>query len=101
MKYTTVVQFEDNNDLEKSLHVSLIAQTFCRSESYNTLYFSQKRRLLEAGITEEIFKSYVPLIQKAKRWEFQTGLPQANWVTNEEYLRWQELKKIALIVCGV
>jgi hypothetical protein len=87
----------ENDEIRKMLHYDVIAEVFYNRESWSSLYFNQKIKLQQAGYTPEQFEKYVPLIQKAKRWQASYS-PNKIILTSYELIQWRELLVIMQLI---
>ncbi len=92
------IMFESGAEFQKYVPVDFIAEMWANVTSFDKLTITQKARLQKHGFSEEKVNSYIPLIQKAKKWAWETGSPQKYVFTSEELAEWKELEHICQII---
>lgn len=126
----TGIMFDNNTELDKTLSVSFIAETWCnypsqfgdlsydeqkeleaqgvdewdydnREITLDMLPLSTKIRLRNLGYTEEQFNDCRHLITKAKRWALITGLPHDLVIDSKELAQWRMLLAFTQVVANI
>lgn len=92
------IMIESSQEVNNIAPIDFIAETLCNIDSYNDLYFSQKRNLKKYGYTEEKFNSLILLAKLAKRWALITGVPRNYVFDAHEIMQWKELTNICQII---
>ena len=107
----TGIMFEYGDDIKKFIPYDYICETLLdvfegidgwNENPFSALTLSQKRRLVQKGISEDYFNSFLPEIKKAKIWYLFTGFNYDGYVLSiDEQNRWKQLTNICNIVNNI
>lgn len=91
------VQFESTTEFNKYIRPDLIVLT-CK-HSFNSFHLLTKICLKQNGVDENMYDTkFVPLVKKASKWYWNTGVPENSVMTVDELLLWKELMAICNLI---